>query len=69
MEHELLALNVEVASISASGQQLKKPIKVPRPKHVRRKSGPRHPDDVAGNDPYKRGVAVLAATRRGVVRR
>lgn len=73
MEMELLALNAELASIAASGQQLKKPIKIPRPKHVRKpNSGVRHADSVPGGtapDAYKRGVSVLAATTRGGVRR
>lgn len=76
MEMELLALVAEIASISAAGHQLKKPIKVPRPKHVRRAGRSyQHADstvtgaDASGSDPYKRGVSVLARTTRGKVLR
>jgi hypothetical protein len=70
VDTELRALLVEVVSIGAAGQKLKKPITVPRPKHIKRKGGVQHADTVAaGPDPYKRGVAVLAATTRGAVHR
>jgi hypothetical protein len=70
---ELLALIAELTSIAASSQQLKKPIKVPRPKHIKRSGGVRHAGDMQGQqrpaDPYKRAVSMLAATTRGAVRR
>lgn len=70
MEMELLALIAELTSIAASAQQLKKPIKVPRPKHLK-KGGVRYAGEAAGRspDPYKRAVGVLAASTRGAVRR
>lgn len=62
MQTELMALAVEVASVTASGKQIKKPIQIPRPKHVKRRSRGQTADG-AQPDPYKQGVAVLAATR------
>lgn len=73
VEMELLALIAELTSIAASAQQLKKPIKVPRPKHLKQPGGVQYAGDAKGPgrgaDPYKRAVGVLAATTRGAVRR
>jgi hypothetical protein len=67
----LLSQLVEVTSIGVAGRQLKKPLTIPRPEHVRRKakahaSGVEQVPDGA----YKQGIAVLAATspRRAVGR-
>lgn len=72
MEMELLALIAELTSVAASNQQLKKPIKIPRPKHLKR-SGVRTAETVDGarqvQDPYKKAAAVMAATTRGAVHR
>lgn len=71
MERELLSQLVEVTSVGAAGKQLKKPIVIPRPDYVKRRSkaiasGVQNVPDGA----YKQGVAVLQATspRRAVGR-
>lgn len=62
---DLLALLIEVSSVTASGRQLRKPIEVPRPKkpqpQAARPAG-QSERDVA----FKRGVNVLASTSKGV---
>jgi hypothetical protein len=60
---ELLALLTEVTSIGVAGQQLRKPIKVPRPGQVQHKQQQR-----ATGDAYQAGIAMLKRTSRGVVR-
>lgn len=69
MERELLSQLIEINSIGVAGKQLKKPIIIPRPDHVRRKSkayasGVQNVPDGA----FKQGIAVLQATspRRAV---
>lgn len=47
LTEELLALLIEVTSVSGSGKQLKKPIDIPRPSKKKRRTGLRHPDDPA----------------------
>lgn len=67
---DLLALLVEVTSVSASGRQLKKPIEVPRPEKPKPKpdaravEAPQSERDAA----FKRGIGVLAATSKAVKR-
>lgn len=64
MEADLLALAVEVASVTASGRQLREPIKVPRPGE-QRQGGMQRPRTAEEVDAaYRKGIAVLAATRR-----
>lgn len=67
VEADLLALSIEVASITASGRQLRKPITLPRPGD---KSKPQAPQSPAGrtDDAFKRGISVLAASAKGVAR-
>lgn len=60
---ELMSQLVELTSIVAAGKQLKKPVTIPRPDHVRRKgrayaSGVKEVPEGA----YKQGIAVLQAT-------
>lgn len=55
---------VELTSIVAAGKQLKKPVTIPRPDHIRRKgkalqAGVKEVPDGA----YKQGIAVLQATQ------
>lgn len=73
VEVELLAQLIEETSIAAAGLRRRRPREIPRPRHLRR-SGP-HPGgstggagdgDGDGADPYRRGVAVLAATSKRV---
>lgn len=64
VEANLLALAIEVFSVQAAGRQLRKPIQVPRPKPATKGPQGREAKDAA----YKRGVAVLASTARGVAR-
>jgi hypothetical protein len=63
---DLLALLIEVSSVTASGRQLKKPLEVPRPK----KSQPAPPKAPAGTSErdvaFKRGINLLASTSKGV---
>lgn len=60
---DLLALMVEVSSVTASGRQLKKPIEVPRPK---RNKAPRHHAQTQQDAAFKKGIGVLAATTKRV---
>lgn len=63
--------------IATEGMGLKKPVTVPRPGHVRA-AAPREapavtgdvsaPAQAATDDAYKRGVATLMSTSRGVMR-
>ena len=65
MTDDLLALLVEVSSVTASGRQLKKPIEVPRPKAPAPKAPAvtgKSERDVA----FKKAVNVLASTSRAV---
>jgi hypothetical protein len=62
---DLLALLVEVSSVTASGKQLKKPIEVPRPKQPKPQP---EPGQSATDAAYKRAVGVLAATSKKVKR-
>lgn len=68
---ELAAQTLEVLSVVATeGMGLKKPITVPRPKHVRSPAPARPtlpgvpPKDAA----FKKGIATLMATSKGVHR-
>jgi hypothetical protein len=65
LERELMALLIEVTSISAAGKQLRKPVTIPRPKSSKSN---RQADDRAraeGRDPaYGRAVSVLAQSSR-----
>lgn len=62
---DLLALLIEVSSVTASGRQLRKPIEVPRPK----KPAPPRPAGTSERDvAFKTGVAMLASTSKGVKR-
>lgn len=67
MTDDLLALLVEVTSVTASGRQMKKPLEIPRPndkpKSVEAPTG-RTEKDAA----FKKGISVLAATSRSVVK-
>jgi hypothetical protein len=59
---ELLALLIEVTSVTAAGKNLRKPVEVPRP-HGRNK--PQQQRAAADTDAaYKRGISVLANTAR-----
>jgi hypothetical protein len=60
-EMELLAQVIEEVSVLAADHRRKEPRLVPRPGHVQRGGG-------THADPYKRGVAMLAATTRQVRR-
>lgn len=66
-----MAQLVEVTSIVAADKQLKKPITIPRPDHIRRR-GRAHQSGVkeVPDGAYKQGIAVLQATspRRAVGR-
>jgi hypothetical protein len=58
---EFLAQLLEVMSVTAAEKRLKDTIKVPRPEHIRprkRSGGAPSPEAT------KRGIALLAATRR-----
>lgn len=64
MTDELLSQLIEVTSIGVAGRQLRKPIIIPRPDHVRKRgkaiaAGVDHVPDNA----YKQGIAVLQATQ------
>lgn len=66
MDNELMALLIEVTSITATEKtRLQKPIKVPRPGSTTKtsidKATAAGVQDVPA-DPVKRGIAVLAAT-------
>jgi hypothetical protein len=68
VNNELLSQLVELTSVSAAGKQLKKPIIVPRPDHVKRRgkalaAGVENVPDNA----FKQGIAVLQATSRKAV--
>jgi hypothetical protein len=52
---------VEEVSILAADHRRKEPREVPRPGHVQ-------PGGAVYADPYKRGIAMLAATSKGVRR-
>jgi hypothetical protein len=72
VDNELMAQLVELTSIVATDRQLKKPITIPRPDHIRRK-GRAYQSGVkeVPENPYKQGIAVLQATsprRRAVSR-
>jgi hypothetical protein len=67
---DLLALLIEVSSVTASGRQLKKPIEVPRPDVSK-------PAKAAASAPaggrvdvkdaaFKKGIAVLSASSKSV---
>lgn len=65
MDHELMALLIEVTSITATeGTRLKKPLKIPRPGTSGSKAAASGVQNVPA-DPIKQGIAVLAATSRG----
>ncbi len=65
VETDLLALLVEVSSVTASGRQIKKPLEIPRPK---RAATPRPTSAEDVDKSFKRGIAVLASTAKGVNR-
>lgn len=64
---DLLAMLIEVSSVTASGRQIKKPIEVPRPKD-KRKGPQRHEQQTPARSPqdaaYSKAIGVLAATTR-----
>lgn len=66
---DLLALLVEVTSVSASDRKLRKPITLPRPgdEKKKRQQQQQRPAD-AQDAAFKKGVAVLAATTKAVGR-
>jgi hypothetical protein len=63
VERELMALLIEITSVTAAGKQLRKPIQVPRPKSDKQR-GPVHPRANGQNPAYGRAVGVLASTAR-----
>lgn len=65
VELELLTQLIEVTSISAAGMQLRQPITIPRPEHIRRQNKARESGVDVMDNPYKQGIAVLAATAKG----
>lgn len=64
MTADLLALLVEVSSVTASGQQIRKPITLPRPYDKKRSERADNRDAA-----FKKGVSVLAATSKSVSNR
>ena len=60
---DLLALLIEVSSVTASGRQLKKPLQVPRPKPPQR---PQPQGQTERDVAFKKGINVLASTSKGV---
>lgn len=69
MTDDLLAMLIEVSSVTASGRQLRKPIQVPRPKAHAPKKEPTGQPGNQTDAAFKRGVAVLAKSSRGVNRK
>ena len=66
---DLLALLVEVTSVSAADRKLRKPIQVPRPADAKKKAAAaKAQPDGARDAAYKKAVGVLAATTRAVGR-
>lgn len=63
MTDDLLALLVEVTSVSAANRALRKPLTLPRP--TAPKEAPnRAPTKAETDAAYKQGIAVLARTAR-----
>lgn len=62
---DLLALLIEVSSVTASGRQIKKPIQVPRPK---KPEAPAPAGATERDVAFKKGVNMLASTSRAVKR-
>lgn len=66
MTADLLALLVEVVSVSAANRQLKKPIDLPRPKAERKPISERTPEE--HDQAMKKGIGVLRGTAKKVHR-
>lgn len=63
---DLLALLVEISSVTAAERKLKKPIEVPRPN--RKKAPEVEPSGTDTDKAFKKGIGVLAATTKAVGR-
>jgi len=69
---DLLALLIELTSVTAAGKQIQKPITLPRPGEKASKSPGMEMRDAsrsAQDHAFKKGVGVLAATTKAVSRR
>lgn len=66
MSNDLLALLIEVSSVTASNHQMKKPLNLPRPK-VEQET-PKAPTPEQSNAAMRKGIGVLAATSKRVTR-
>ncbi len=66
IEHDLLALLVEVTSVPAAGMQLKKPITLKRPEKGDQSSRPEASGPSDTDAAFKRGIAVLAGSAKAV---
>lgn len=72
MTDDLLALLIEVSSVTASGKQLRKPLEIPRPKAPEQRQ-PEQPQQQqapvnAQDAAFKKGIGVLASSSRAVKR-
>lgn len=63
MTDDLLAMLIEVNSVTAAGRQIRKPIEVPRPKDQKTKA-PEPEGSKRKDDAYGKAIGVLAATSR-----
>lgn len=64
VERELLALLTEITSVAASEQKLRKPVKIPRPDHVKQRARA-----ASRQEAFDRGFALMRRTqhaRKGV---